>query len=380
MQFTISTRRLLKHLSAINGVVVSNPVVPILANFLFEIDHGKLAITASDLQMSMTTELSIDIVDSARVAVPARILMDTLKGFPEQPLTFSIDPNTYAITICSANGVYKLAGENAADFPKLAALPKDTNQITLSSAVLHRAVRQTVFAASQDDIHPALGGVYVILGKEDARFVATDGHRLVRYIHKSVVSDVPQAFVVPRKPLGLFSQLLSDIEGDVQLKLTGHNLYFQVNDTLLVTRTIEQEYPDYENVIPVDNPFHLDVNRTDLLNALKRMAIYANRTTHQVKMVLQEGKMKLIAEDLEFSNEASETLHCSYKGRDITIGFNAKLLIELLNNLASEEVEMRFEAPQKAVLILPKTQEKQEDVLLLIMPVVLKSASEHPKA
>ena len=370
MKFTVSSSTLLKQLSSINGVVNSNPVVPILENFLFEIEQGKLMITASDLQTSMKVQLDVEADENGSVAVPARILMDTLKNLPEQPVTFTIDEASYTVEINSNNGHYRLAGENATDFPKLPQV-SESKKITLPAATLQKAVSNTLFATSTDELRPAMTGVYLNLSDSNTVFVATDGHRLIRYTRDDVTVTAGTSMIIPRKALTLLKNTLSDENTDVKVEFNQSNAFFRFDNLQMICRLIDERYPDYENVIPHDNNNLMTINRTDLLSSLRRIAIYANKTTHQVRFKISNNQLDISAEDLDFSNEASESLPCEHEGDDIEIGFNARFLIELLSNLSASEVVFKLSAPSRAGLIVPKEQDSEEDILMLVMPIML---------
>jgi DNA polymerase III subunit beta len=370
MKFIVNSAYLLKQLSNINGVITTNPVVPILENFLFELDKGGLTVTASDLQTSMITEIQVESKEKGSIAVPARILLDTLKNLPEQPVTFSIDESTYSIEIISDNGRYKLSGENATDFPKV---PNVSNDFTaeLSSEVLARAVNNTIFATSNDELRPAMTGVYVNLGEKSTTFVATDGHRLVRYRRTDVKSDNGSSIIIPRKALNLLKATLPAENTDVSVNFNLSNAFFKFGNIRMICRLIDERFPDYENVIPTGNNIRMSIERSDLLGALKRISIYANKTTHQVRLKITGSELQISAEDLDFSNEANERLSCEHEGEDIEIGFNAKFLIEMLSNMDSDKIGLTMSAPNKAGVILPAEKDQSEDILMLVMPVML---------
>jgi DNA polymerase III subunit beta len=370
MKFIVSSSALLKQLSAINGVITTNPVVPILENFLFEISEGKLTITASDLQTSMITELEVEAKDSGSIAVPAKILMETLKNLPEQPVTFSIAEETYSIEISSDNGRYKLAGENATDFPKVPVI-SNAYTVDLSAEVLSSAINNTIFATSNDDLRPAMSGVYVTLKDTNITFVATDGHRLVRYRRVDVAAEVDNSIIIPRKALNLLKATLPAENTNVAMEFNASNAFFRFNNIQMICRLIDERYPDYENVIPSNNDNHMVINRMEFLSSLRRIAIYANKTTHQVRLKITGSELQISAEDLDFSNEANERLACQHEGADIEIGFNARFLIEMLNNLDSKEITLQLSAPNKAGLIVPQEKDDNEDILMLVMPVML---------
>lgn len=370
MKFIVNSNYLLKQLSNINGVITTNPVVPILENFLFEIDKTKLTVTASDLQTSMITELNVESKEKGNIAVPARILLDTLKNLPDQPVTFSIDESTYSIEISSDNGRYKLSGENATDFPKVPSVSNDFNA-NISTEVLGRAINNTIFATSSDELRPAMTGVYVNLGEKNTTFVATDGHRLVRYRRTDVKSDNGNAIIIPRKALNLLKATLPTENSDVSIDFNMSNAFFKFGNIKMICRLIDERFPDYENVIPSQATIKMTINRVDFLGSLKRISIYANKTTHQVRLKITGSELQVSAEDLDFSNEANERLSCEHEGEDIEIGFNAKFLIEMLTNIGTEQIKLNMSAPNKAGVILPADKDKAEDMLMLVMPVML---------
>lgn len=371
MKFVVSSSALLKHLTAINGVITTNPVVPILENFLFEVSEGKLTVYASDLQTSMITEIPVEAKEKGSIAVPAKILLDTLKNLPEQPVAFTIDEDTYTIEISSDNGRYKLSGENATDFPKVPAV-KDGYAVDVSSDILERAISSTIFAASSDELKPAMTGVFLGLNDTNATFVATDGHRLIRYRRVDVAADMNNNLILPKKALNLLRACLPASNTSVKLEFNAANAFFSFDNTKMICRLIDERFPDYENVIPVSNPNKLTIDRVELLTSLKRISIYANKTTHQVRLKITGSELQISAEDLDFSNEANERLSCEYDGEDMEIGFNAKFIVEMLNNLDSEKVSLNLSAPNRAGLITPAGgKDKNEDVLMLVMPVML---------
>jgi DNA polymerase-3 subunit beta len=370
MKFIVSASALLKQLTSINGVITTNPVVPILENFLFEVADSKLTVSASDLQTSMITELPVESKQKGSICVPARILLDTLKNLPEQPVTFTIDQGTYSIEISSDNGRYKLSGENATDFPKVPAV-KNSTSVDISSDVLGRAISTTIFAASTDELKPAMTGVYLSLTEKSATFVATDGHRLIRFRRADVSSDGANTLILPRKALMLLKASLPSENTVVNIEFNASNSFFSFNNVKMICRLIDERFPDYENAIPVANPNKLSINRADFLNSIKRISIYANKTTYQVRLKIAGSDLQVSAEDLDFSNEANERLSCEYEGEDMEIGFNAKFLIEMLNNMDCDVIDLKMSAPNKAGLITPSDKNDNEDILMLVMPVML---------
>ena len=372
MNFIVSSSYLLKNLNAINGVITSNPVVPILDNVLFEIENGNLLITASDLQTSVMVEIQVESKGDGSVAIPAKILIDTLKNLPEQPVTFSIDDENYNIEINSDNGRYKLAGENATDFPKVPQVT-DGYSIDLSSELLSNAISNTIFSTSTDELRPAMTGIFLKLSTSSCTFVSTDGHRLVKYVRSDISGDeVDHEMILPRKSLNLLkSTLPSDKSSDVKLEFNASNAFFSFDNVKMVCRLIDERYPDYENVIPLDNSNNIIIDKSEVLSSLKRISIYANKTTNQVRFKISGGEILMSAEEMDFSNEANERISCEHDGADIEIGFNAKFLIEILSNLNSTRVTFKLSEPNKAGLIIPDEMDEDEDITMLVMPVML---------
>jgi len=372
MNFIVSSSYLLKNLNAINGVITSNPVVPILDNVLFEIENGNLLITASDLQTSVMVEIQVESKGDGSVAIPAKILIDTLKNLPEQPVTFSIDDENYNIEINSDNGRYKLAGENATDFPKVPQIT-DSYSIDLSSELLSNAISNTIFSTSTDELRPAMTGVFLKLSTSSCTFVSTDGHRLVKYVRSDISGDeVDHEMILPRKSLNLLkSTLPSEKSSDVKLEFNASNAFFSFDNVKMVCRLIDERYPDYENVIPLDNSNNIVIDKSEVLSSLKRISIYANKTTNQIRFKISGGEILISAEDLDFSNEANERISCEHDGADIEIGFNAKFLIEILSNLNSTRVIFKLSEPNKAGLIIPDEMDEDEDITMLVMPVMI---------
>jgi len=370
MKFIVSSSALLKQLQSINGVVANNPVVPILENFLFEINEGTLTITASDLETSMITELHVEAKESGRIAAPARILLDTLKNLPDQPVTFTIDEETYSIELSSANGRYKLSGENAMDFPKVPVV-RGNNSIEVPSNLMARAINKTIFAVSTDELRPAMTGIFVQLNENNITFVATDGHRLLRYRRFDVATGNTASIIIPRKAFTLIKSTLPSEPTTVRVEFNTSNAFFSFDNIRMVCRLIDERYPDYENVIPVQNPNKLVIDRYELLSSIKRISIYSNKTTHQVRLRIAGSELHISAEDLDFSNEANERLTCQYDGEDMEIGFNARFLIEMLNNIDSDEITLEMSTPNRAGILMPSSNDAEENILMLVMPVML---------
>lgn len=372
MRFIVSTSTLLKQLQAVSGALSSSTVLPILENFLFQIKDGNLTISATDLQTSMTTSLPVETQENGRIAIPSRILLDTLKSLPEQPVTFSVDDKTFAIEIKAGDGNYKLSGENGEDFPKIPVV-ENASSVNLSASVLAEAINKTIFAVSNDELRPAMTGVYCQLSPQHFTFVATDAHKLVRYRRKDAHSQTSTSFIMPKKALNLLKSSLPSEDVNVSIEYNNTSAFFKFGNINLVCRLIDERYPDYDAVIPLNNPNKLTIDRLSFLGSLSRVAIYANKTTHQVRLKINGNELNISSEDIDFSNEAHEKLNCQYEGEDIEIGFNARFLIEMLKNLNCEEVSLEMSTPNRAGLLLPQGGDENEDVLMLVMPVMLNS-------
>jgi DNA polymerase III subunit beta len=372
MKFVVSSSVLLKQLSSVNGVIANNPIVPILENFLFQLDKNLLTVTASDLQTVMITTLEVDSADTGAIAVPARLLLDTLRGLPDQPVTFKVDKDTFGTEIVTENGRYKLSGENPIDFPKVPQVSKSLS-VQLPAEVLGAAIANTIFAVSSDDLRPAMTGVYVQLTSEYSNFVATDGHRLIRYRRMDIKTDSDSTMIIPRKALNLLKSSLPSDDTTVTADFSASNAFFSFNNIKMICRLIDERFPDYENAIPQNNPNVLTINKGELLGSLKRISIYSNKTTHQIRLKLAKNDLVISAEDLDYSNEANEKLMCDYEGDEMEIGFNAKFLIEMLSNVNSNMIALEMSAPNRAGLIVPADKKEDEDILMLVMPVMLNS-------
>ena len=347
-----------------------DPIVPILENFLFELKDDKLTITASDLQTTMITSLPIAAGSDISIAIPAKILLDTLKSLPEQPLTFEIDTDTFVVEIHSENGRYKLAGENATDFPRVPAASANV-KISIPANVLASAIAGTIFATSNDELRPAMTGVFFDLREDASTLVATDGNRLIRYRRSDLKNTEKMGVIVPKKALNLMKSALPNDETLVSTEFSKSNAFFHFGDTKMICRLIDERFPDYENAIPSSNPNKMQISRTELLASLRRIAIYANKNTYLVRFKIANDNLLISTEDLDFSNEANESLACNYQGEEMEIGFNAKLLIEMLSNLNSKEIIFELSAANRAGIILPVEKEENEDTLMLLMPLML---------
>src|SRR3954471_24481391 len=336
MKFIVSSSTLLKQLQHIAGVINANTVLPILEDFLFEVEKNKLNVVATDLETVMRIQLDIEAKDSGKVCIPARILMDSLKNIPDQPLTFNID-NNFAVEITSDNGKYKVMGENPDNFPK-EPTADDITSFTMPASALVTAINKTLFAVSNDDLRPAMTGVFFELNKDFIQFVATDAHRLVRYKRTDVKCPKQDSFIVPKKPLNLLKSALPTNEDELTVSYNSNHLFVKHGTTQMSCRLIDARFPDYKVVIPSDNPYRLTVNKADFQSALRRVSIFSNKSTNQVALTISGSELQLAAQDIDFSFEGTERMNCQYDGSDLQIAFNAKFLIEMLGAADSDEV------------------------------------------
>lgn len=369
MKFIISSQALLKQLQSIAGVLNSSNTLPILDNFLFEIKDQVLTVSCSDLESTMTATLDIDAKSEGSVAIPAKILLDILKTFPDHPLTFSID-DKMSVEIASDYGKYKLSGFSGDEFPKSPVIEAPST-VEISAFILQRAIEKTIFASGNDDLRPVMSGIFIQLSENDVTFVATDAHKLVRYRRTDISTKTPSSFIVPKKPMNLLKGLLSNYDGNISIQYNESNASFTYDNTILTCRLIDGKYPNYEAVIPNENPNRLTVDRNSFSQSIKRVSIFANKTTHQVRLKINGSELNISAEDIDFSNEANERLTCSYKGEAIEIGFNSRFLNEMLNNMDTEHVVFELSAPNRAGILIPENNDDGEDVLMLVMPVML---------
>lgn len=369
MKFIASSSTLLKQLQHISGVINANTVLPILEDFLFEVEKNKLTVVATDLETVMRVQLDIEAKDSGKVCIPARILIDSLKNIPEQPLTFTIDKN-FGIEITSDNGKYKVMGENPDNFPKEPAAD-DTTSFTATAEALVTAINKTIFSTSNDDLRPAMTGVFFELDKKGMQCVATDAHRLVRYRRTDVKCPKTDNFIVPRKPLNLLKAALPSNNDEITISYNSNHLFVKHGTTQMSCRLIDARFPDYKVVIPADNPYKLTVTKADFQSALRRVSVFSNKSTNQVVLSIAGSELELRAQDIDFSFEGDERMKCQYSGEDMMIAFNARFLIEMLSATDSEEVVLELSTPTKAGLIKPVEQDESEELLMLVMPLML---------
>jgi DNA polymerase-3 subunit beta len=372
MKFIVSSTYLLKQLQVLGGVINNSNTLPILDNFLFELNNNALTVSASDLETTMASVLNVESDNQGQVAIPAKLLLDTLKTFPEQPLTFVVESNN-TIEISSNHGKYALAYASADEFPKTVALD-NPSQTIVPSEILATAINKTIFAAGNDDLRPVMSGVFFQFSTEGLTFVATDAHKLVKYSRTDVQANETAEFIMPKKPLNILKAILTTSEEEVKIEYNDSNAKFSFGDTELVCRLIDGKYPNYEAVIPKENPNQLTINRNQFLNSVRRVSIFSNKTTHQIRLRIAGAELNISAEDIDYSNKAEERLTCDYQGDDIQIGFNSRFLSEMLSNITADDVQLEMSLPNRAGILTPVDGlEQGEQVTMLVMPVMLNS-------
>jgi DNA polymerase-3 subunit beta len=370
MKFIVSSSYLLKQLQVLGGIINSNNTLPILDNFLFDLDGNALTVTASDLETTVSSHLDVESSKQGKVCIPARLLLDTLKTFPEQPLTFTIEDNN-TVEISSNHGKYALAYASGEEFPSAVDL-KDPSSTVMQGDILATAISKTIFASGNDDLRPVMSGVFFQFSTESLTFVATDAHKLVKYTRNDVQASETAEFIMPKKPLNLLKSILAGSEDEVTIEYNESNAKFSFDRTVLVSRLIDGKYPNYEAVIPKENPNRLSIDRNQFLNSVRRVSIFSNKTTHQIRLKIAGAELNISAEDIDYSNKAEERLTCDYQGDDMQIGFNSRFLTEMLNNLSSDDVSLEMSLPNRAGILTPVDGlDEGEVVTMLVMPVML---------
>ena len=372
MKFNVSSEKLFQQLQAVSRVVANKSTLKILECILFDLSGNILTLTASDGETTIRTAIDVDNAEGeGKVAFGAKLLIDTMKEFPAQPLTFTIDDYTFGMIINSVNGKYSFVGVNGNEYPEMPKEEEGCHHITMQSKVLLNAINKTIFCTADDELRPVMNGINFDLTEDHITLVATDAHRLVRYNNYAIKSPEPVSFILPKKPANVLRTVLTKDEEEVEITFGQKNARFEFDRTLIICRQIEGRYPNYNGVIPQNNSNCVIIDRLNLLAACKRTAVFANNTTALLKLELTENNLTISAQDIDFSTSAEESIQCSYSGNPIAIGFKGTILSELLGNVDSSEVEIRLMDSTRAGLILPTENEENEDLLMLLMPMLL---------
>lgn len=374
MKFVVSSIDLLNHLQALGRVISSKNTLPILDNFLFKLDGKTLEITASDLETTMLTTMELENASGTGVvAIPAKLITDSLREFPDQPLTFTINTDTYAITISSENGQFSVVGQHGEDFPQLPRIKADRSlSLRIKASSLISGINSTLFATADDELRPVMNGIFIELTPSDITFVASDAHKLVRYKRNDVTASAGSSFILPKKPAALLKNILAKGQEEIGVEFDDKNAFFSLASFQLVCRLVEGNYPSYNSVIPTNNPNKLLIDRVKLLNTVRRVSVFSNQASNLIRLALNGNRLTVSAQDIDYSTSAVEELACQYNGDELEIGFKSTFMVEILNNIQSSEVSIELSDPSRAGLFIPFNKEnEQEDVLMLLMPMMI---------
>lgn len=374
MKFVVSSSELLSHLQSISRVISSKNTLPILDNFLFSLEGDDLEITASDLETTLVTRIQLsNASESGKVAVPAKILTDTLKEFPELPLTFNINTDNNSIVIKSENGQFTIVGQKGTEFPQVPVLKEDRKStLDLDASLLLSGISKAIFATADDELRPVMNGIFIEMSASDISFVASDAHKLVRYRRTDGKAAEDASFILPKKPSALLRNILPKESNLVRVEFDDKNASFTLTNYKMVCRLVEGNYPSYNSVIPTENPNKLTIDRLEFYNSLKRVSVFSNQASNLVKLALKGNQVTVSAQDIDFSISAYERLNCQYEGDEMEIGFKSTFLIEILSNLNSPDVVLELSDPTRAGLIIPASKEiDEEDTLMLLMPMMV---------
>lgn len=372
MKFVVSATTLLSHLQAISRVISTKNTMAILDNFLIEIKGTTLTATASDMETTLTTSLSLDSSEGdISFAVSAKIVMDILKEFPEQPLTIEVTENMNVI-ISSDNGRFNIVASLADEYPQGKPLDEDKlTTITFSVSILERGISKSLFATADDELRPVMNGVFFDITDESVTFAASDAHKLVRIKNSSVHGSDNASFILHKKPASLLRNILAKEKGNVLVEFDAKNACFTLSNYKMVCRLIDGRYPNYNSVIPVNNPNKMTIDRVSLMTTLKRVAVCSSQASNLIKIKLTDNLAEISAQDIDFSISATETIPCQYQGEPLSIGFKSSFLVEILQNIDAADVILEFADSTRAGVILPFDAENDEDVLMLLMPMML---------
>ena len=377
MKFVVSSTVLLSHLQAISRVINSKNSLPILDNFLLELEGKTLTMTASDIETTLITSMEVENSDgNGKVAVASRLLLDTLREFADQPLTFTINDSNLAMVITSANGSYNFIGQNGDEYPRLPQLQEDAHLMSLPVSQLSAGISKTLFCTADDELRPVMNGVFFDIMKDNLTLVATDAHKLVRFktSYNSVSFQEEEeklSFILPKKPATMLKNILPKESGDVDIIFDSKNAYFKLSNYTMICRQVEGRFPNYNGVIPKTNAYKIIIDRVSLLNALKRVSVFSNQASNHVKLDFSDNMIHISAQDIDFSISAEETIKCQFEGAPIKIGFKSAFLIEILSNINASDVIFELTDPSRAGLILPFENEANEEILMLLMPMLL---------
>lgn len=372
MKFTVSSSKLFNHLSAICRVINAKNTLPVLDCFLFNLREGSLTITASDSETTLITSIEVDSNESGIACVGSKTLLESLKEIPEQPITFDINLSTYEVVVYYQNGSFTIVGQSGEEYPQFPELTEDKAHLSINVESLLNGINRSFFAVEEDELHPVMNGIYFDITDENITMVASDGHKLVRYKLNDAHGENIAAFILPKKPCGLLKNILSKgDEEEVRFDFDNHNIVITFGNSRMICRQVEGRYPNYNAVIPTDNPHKVIVDRLSLLGALRRVSIFSMLSSSLIKIRLEENKMEISAQDINYSQSAAETLDCQYPDVPMSIGFKSTFLIDIVTNLPSESVSIELADPSRAGVFFPEGTDEKADLLMLLMPMML---------
>ncbi len=376
MKFIVSSTELLSHLQAISRVINNKNSLPILDNFLLHLEGKSLTMTASDIETTLITSMEVETAEgNGKVAVASRLLLDTLREFSDQPLTFNINDSNLALVISSANGSYNFIGQNGDEYPRMPQLQDDARTLGMSVSSLSSGISKTLFCTADDELRPVMNGIFFDITAENLTLVATDAHKLVRYKTKQTSASLTEEetvnFILPKKPATMLKNILPKESGEVEIRFDNKNAHFKLANYTMICRQVEGRFPNYNGVIPKNNPFKIIIDRVTLLNALKRVSVFANQASNLVKLAINANQIHISAQDIDFSISAEETISCQFEGDPIKIGFKSSFLIEILGNINAADIVLELSDASRAGLILPFENDENEEILMLLMPMLL---------
>ncbi|MDD2799280.1 MAG: DNA polymerase III subunit beta [Bacteroidales bacterium] len=372
MKFVVSSTDLLAHLQTIGRVINSKNTIPILDSFLFSLTGSQLTLTASDGDTTLITSLQVaDSEGDGVFAIVAKNLLDPIRELPEQPLTFDIDDSSLEILINYQNGKYNLIGQQGDDYPQSPVLRENNTSFNVEVMALLNGINRTIFATADDELRPVMNGIYFDINEDDITFVSSDSHKLVRFRNETVKAGTKAAFILPKKPATMLKNILPKEQGSVEVAFDDRIANFTFANYKIICRLIEGRFPNYNSVIPQNNPFRITVDRIQLMSALRRVSHFSNQGSNLIKLQVEDNRIMITAQDIDFSTSAEEAVSCQYSDMAIKIGFKSSFLVDILNNINSTEVILELADPSRAGIVLPLEQEENEDLLMLLMPMML---------
>lgn len=375
MEFTVSSSELLRGLLSVSRVIISKPSLPILEDFLFVLSGNTLTVTASDGETTLKTAIPIELVaQEGEIAVPARLLTDYLKEFPDMPITFSVAPDSHIMELTWASGASKIPCFDPNEYPVLPEISEISESLTMNATTLYDGITNTIYATAEEELRPVMNGIFFDIDTTETTLVASDAHKLVCFNFKGATASQKSSFILHKKPASILKGILAKSTEDVSIKFDNKNAYFTFEDNILVCKLIEGNYPAYKTVLPKNNHNKLTISRGDLLNVAKRIAVCSDQAANQVILELTENMLMVKAEDLSFAISAHEQVPCQYDGEPMAIGFKAPFLIEILNNLPYQEICIEMSEPGRAVLIVSADgEEVEKNIYALLMPILINS-------